>query len=109
MPDWLDSWMTTRAAEPEGQPCPYCERSMVPGTSREPTTEHVYPRVLGGTLSGGNKLIVCLPCNNEKGRMTLPDFLGYLRERGDPRAKIVNELIRSRTEAKVGIRIVGQA
>ena len=58
-----------------GKPCRYCWRPMAL-PDRPPTRDHVWPRSNGGTLNNGNKLIVCKPCNVEKGARSLLDFLG---------------------------------
>jgi 5-methylcytosine-specific restriction endonuclease McrA len=82
-----------------GKPCPYCERTMAIGTLRQPTRDHVIPRAQGRTLTPDNKLIVCRPCNGDKGDRSLRLFYDRLKNYSDPRAPIVGALIRERLAA----------
>jgi HNH endonuclease len=86
-------------AEWHGKPCPYCERTMGIGTLRQPTRDHVIPRSQGRILTPDNKLIVCRPCNGDKGDRSLRLFCERLRNYRDPRAPIVEALIHVRLAA----------
>lgn len=92
MPDYSTVQMISRG---HGEPCPYCGKTMLRGTRRLPTRDHVRPRSTGGTLSKGNCLIVCAPCNGEKGSKSLFEFLEALSGRNDPRAERVRALVHS--------------
>lgn len=83
-------------AEWHGKPCPYCENVMLIGTARPPTRDHVVPKRMGGTLSDRNTLIVCRPCNGDKGDKTLEQFANSLTRRADARAAIVWALVERR-------------
>jgi hypothetical protein len=51
-----------------GSPCPYCGNPMVL-PSAPPTRDHVGKTAKrGGHLVEQNKLVVCAPCNQDKGR-----------------------------------------
>lgn len=76
-----------------GQPCPYCGKLMQVGSKHHPTRDHVRPRRAGGTLGNGNMLMVCLPCNGDKGDMMLREWLRSLIARGDPRALFVQKAL----------------
>lgn len=65
--------------EYHGEPCPYCEKPMLVGTLRRPTRDHALPKSRGGTLCAANRVIVCNPCNNEKGDMTPDEYRRYRR------------------------------
>lgn len=65
-----------------GWPCPYCWETME-GT-RYPTWDHLVPRAVGGPDTDGNKIPVCRPCNERKGSLSLPMFVGKLMAIGDP-------------------------
>lgn len=77
-------------------PCAYCHNEMHVVTERRPTVDHVVPRKLGGTRADANTLIVCAPCNEDKADKTISGWAAELRDRGDPRAKIVEKLIATR-------------
>lgn len=87
---------TLPLAEHHGKDCPYCGEMMLLGSRRRPTREHVIPRHLGGTLSSWNKLIVCDPCNNDKGGKTLLEFARWLCRQRDRRAHRVGAILRMR-------------
>lgn len=72
-----------------GSPCPYCKQPMWSDEGRKPSRDHVYPRRLGGTLAASNCLIVCSPCNGDKGSMTLEQWGHHLTITRDRRAQIV--------------------
>lgn len=72
--------------------CPYCGVKMSRGTFR-PTRDHLHPRSKGGILDPGNKVIVCLPCNQAKGDLTIHEFLAALTYYRDPRARHVRRFI----------------
>lgn len=72
-----------------GTRCPYCDRPM-DGAKRRPTRDHVHrPKADGGTLTDGNRLIVCHECNVNKGSASLDLFHANLVSARDPRAKYV--------------------
>lgn len=75
----------------DGKPCPYCSHIMG-SRKRPPTRDHVRPKRAGGTLAPGNVLIVCGPCNNDKGDMMLLEFAVWLEKRGDKRAALVRKI-----------------
>ena len=79
-------------AEHHGTPCPYCGLTMLIGTYRQPTKDHVRPKRAGGYLNNGNKLIVCKPCNGDKKDMMLSEFLAWLESKNDPRADFVRRI-----------------
>ena len=80
-------------SEYNGRPCPYCGDQMLIGSAKRPSRDHKLPRSRGGTLTNGNRLIVCAPCNNDKDDMTLEEFARYLSRRCDPRAGLVWNLV----------------
>jgi 5-methylcytosine-specific restriction endonuclease McrA len=80
-----------------GLPCPYCGRPM-----EHPTRSHIRPVRLGGSLTDRNKVIVCEPCNHDKGHHTLTDWARHLRRDGDPRAPIVTAYRAARKAAEKG-------
>jgi 5-methylcytosine-specific restriction endonuclease McrA len=75
-----------------GSNCPYCEESMVIGTRKHPTRDHVRPRRASGTLAPHNSLVVCAPCNVDKSDMMLREFVVWLEKRNDRRADIVRKI-----------------
>lgn len=76
----------------DGTSCPYCSHIMEIGSRRPPTRDHVRPKRAGGTLTPGNVLIVCGPCNNDKGDMMLLEFAAWLEMRNDKRAALVRKI-----------------
>lgn len=78
-----------------GKPCPYCSRTMTIAGRMRASRDHLKPRMNGGHLSRGNFLIVCQACNGDKDCMSLEGFLQALQLKRDPRAAIVNALIRT--------------
>lgn len=77
-----------------GKPCPYCNKDMLIGTSRPPTRDHKVPRSRKDIPRRGvNILVVCGPCNNNKGDKTLEEWARYLMQHGDLRAAFVQNLI----------------
>ena len=48
-----------------------------------PTRTHIRSVRFGGSLTDENKVIVCTPCNNDKGYLTLKDLLRKLRRGGE--------------------------
>lgn len=79
-----------------GRPCPYCRNTMLIGSRRKPTREHLIPKSRGGDLSPDNRLIVCSPCNGDKGDMLIKVWLYWLRKNDDPRAPYVAIVCRAR-------------
>jgi 5-methylcytosine-specific restriction endonuclease McrA len=77
----------------DGKPCPFCGHTMRIGSPRPPSRDHLKPRSRGGTFAKGNKLIVCRPCNHDKGDRTLREWLERLVALEDPRAGLVQNLI----------------
>jgi 5-methylcytosine-specific restriction endonuclease McrA len=67
-----------------GKPCAYCSEPMA-----APTRDHIRPRSKGGTLDPHNKVLVCDPCNTDKGSRTLRSWLYRLQKAGDRRAALV--------------------
>jgi hypothetical protein len=51
-----------------------------------PTRDHVIPKHL---VKGSKVEIVCLDCNQDKGRLTLLEWSAVLEVRGDPRLEHV--------------------
>jgi len=68
-----------------GKPCAYCGDPMA-----APTRDHIRPRSKGGTLEGGNKVLACDPCNQDKGSKSLASWLYRLRKADDQRAVFVS-------------------
>lgn len=68
-----------------------------PGGSRPlgVTREHVVPRIRGGELIPGNRLIVCWGCNQDKANRTLQEWINKLRINGDPRLLLVEAVRKS--------------
>lgn len=58
-----------------------------------PTRDHCVPRSRGGTLSGGNCVILCARCNGDKNDMTITEFHAMLHKAKDFRAKRVGKFI----------------
>lgn len=75
-----------------GKPCPFCGFVMMRGSRRFPTRDHLKPRHAGGTSDPNNCLVVCSPCNGDKGGKTLAQFAAWLERRSDPRAVLVRSL-----------------
>jgi 5-methylcytosine-specific restriction endonuclease McrA len=73
---------------------------MLVDTSSHPTKDHVHPKRLGGTLENGNCLIVCTRCNDDKGGLTLHEFLERLKSQNDPRHDIVLTVWKRTTSAQ---------
>lgn len=88
-----------------GQPCPYCCKTLMVGSRRFPTRDHILPRSRGGKLDDGNRLIVCAPCNNDKAAMTLEEFATWLTHRRDPRAAIVWKLVTLRRYSALNMKL----
>jgi 5-methylcytosine-specific restriction endonuclease McrA len=78
-----------------GLPCPYCTKPML-----KPTRDHIRPVRYGGSLTDQNKVIVCEPCNHDRGHHTLTDWARHLRRDGDPRAATVTAFRAARKAAK---------
>jgi 5-methylcytosine-specific restriction endonuclease McrA len=77
----------------------YCGRPM-----QSPTRDHIRPVIYGGSLTDQNKVIVCEPCNHDKGHHTLTDWARHLRRDGDPRAATVAAYRTARKAAKAAER-----
>jgi 5-methylcytosine-specific restriction endonuclease McrA len=58
-----------------------------------PSRDHIHARSRGGLATEGNRLIVCVPCNWDKGAWSLAAFAAALEAEGDPRAQRVLDLI----------------
>lgn len=91
-----------------GLPCPYCWQIMTARKPRQPTRDHVIPKAQDGPDVAGNILIVCAPCNHEKGNRTLAEWLGVLLFFQDERAPKVAWLLnyiseRLDTEIQAGL------
>ncbi len=71
-----------------GTPCRYCGEPMA-----APTRDHIRPRRKGGRLTVGNKVLVCDPCNTDKGGRSLEAWLYKLERQGDRRAAIVAAIV----------------
>jgi 5-methylcytosine-specific restriction endonuclease McrA len=56
------------------------------GPDRWPTRDHIKPRSKGYRLTADNQAIVCQPCNEAKGSLSLGRFANRLVRAGDPRA-----------------------
>ncbi len=80
----------------DGKPCPYCGSTMMLRSLRAPTRDHKLPqsRAGKGFDHTANIIVVCRPCNGDKGAMTLEEFAGHLARRNDPRAYFVRNLLR---------------
>lgn len=91
---WQGAWSLIHSYN--GKPCPYCGEKMGPGR-KHPTRDHIFPRRLGGTRDHKNILIVCRPCNGDKGGMTLEQFAQWLSDNSDSRASIVWPLVTKET------------
>jgi 5-methylcytosine-specific restriction endonuclease McrA len=66
----------------------------------KPTRDHIRPVRYGGSLTDQNKVIVCEPCNHDRGHHTLTDWARHLRRDGDPRAATVTAFRAARKAAK---------
>ena len=63
-----------------------------------PTKDHVVPRGKGGANSWHNIVIACLRCNNQKGDLSLDDFLLIIAGEGlRPRSKTLGRFAPSET------------
>jgi HNH endonuclease len=80
-----------------GMPCAYCGIKMKNSGKYGVTRDHVEPRSNGNTFALGNKLFVCYKCNQSKKAFTLEQWHRRLHEGCDPRAKLVEEVIRERS------------
>jgi 5-methylcytosine-specific restriction endonuclease McrA len=60
---------------------------------RPPSHDHIKPRSRGHTLAGGNRAVVCVPCNVAKGSRTLSQVLYRLARAGDRRAAQVEAFL----------------
>jgi 5-methylcytosine-specific restriction endonuclease McrA len=78
-----------------GLPCPYCTQPM-----QSPTRDHIRPVHFGGSLTDQNKVIVCEPCNRDKGPWTLKEWIRILQRDGDPREPIVRAFRAARKAAE---------
>jgi 5-methylcytosine-specific restriction endonuclease McrA len=58
-----------------------------------PSHDHIRPRRKGGRLTAGNKVLVCHPCNTNKGGRSPEAWLYKLERDGDRRAAIVAAII----------------
>src|SRR6185312_4198211 len=56
--------------------CPYCHR---PIDILSLTLDHVVPRSIGGRFCLDNMEAICQACNEQKGQMSAPGFMGLLR------------------------------
>lgn len=74
--------------------CPYCNRIMGHQRwhGRRPTRDHIMPKSRGGPNSPANIIMVCNVCNCDKSDMTIGEFFGWLIERNDFRAPIIETL-----------------
>lgn len=63
------------------------------GPDRWPTRDHIKPRSKGYRLTADNRAIVCQPCNEAKGSLSLQRFANRLARVGDPRALRVEGFI----------------
>lgn len=72
---------------------------MTHGKPRMATWDHVIPLSRQGPDVAGNKLVVCQPCNCDKGSMTLAEWLGALYATEDARARCVGWLLEHIMEA----------
>jgi hypothetical protein len=54
----------------------------------------------GGSLTDQNKVIVCTPCRDDKGYLTIKDWLRKLRRENDPREPIVKAFRAARKAAE---------
>jgi 5-methylcytosine-specific restriction endonuclease McrA len=79
-----------------GRSCLYCGFEMLRGHPSRPTREHIVPKSKGGDLNPENRLVVCAPCNGDKGDLTLENWAHKLTRRGDPRASLVWEIVHAR-------------
>jgi 5-methylcytosine-specific restriction endonuclease McrA len=78
-----------------GLPCPYCGRPM-----ENPIRTHIRSVRYGGSLTDDNKVIVCTPCDNDKGHLTLKDWLRKLHRENDSREPIVKAFRAARKAAE---------
>lgn len=94
---------STPLAKWHGKDCPYCRRKMEIGGHRNPTRDHIHPRSRGGRLSDTNRLIVCSPCNGDKGDMTLEQWATRLTKGADERAGIIWNLVERHHPARAAV------
>lgn len=73
-----------------GKACPYCGEAM--NETHKPTRDHIQPKSRGGSDAPSNLLIVCEPCNQDKGCLTIGEWFGVILRDGDPRADYVGKL-----------------
>jgi hypothetical protein len=57
--------------------------------TRKPSRDRIIPGCRDGTYAPENVMIVCAPCNADRGRWTLAGFAAALEAEGDQRAKHV--------------------
>ena len=67
--------MQTIKKQFSGKHCCYCGK---PLSRTDFSREHVLPKSRGGSNKKVNKLPCCKPCNNEKGAMTLDEYMNWL-------------------------------
>jgi 5-methylcytosine-specific restriction endonuclease McrA len=78
-----------------GLPCPYCGNPM-----EQPIRSHIRSVRFGGSLTDDNKVVVCRSCHDDKGYLTLKDWLRKLRRENDPREPIVKAFRAARKAAE---------
>jgi hypothetical protein len=66
-----------------------------------PTRSHIRSVRYGGSLTDANKVIVCTPCHESKGYLTIKDWLRKLRRENDSREPIVKAFRAARKAADV--------
>lgn len=66
-----------------GRLCPYCEKPMNGNRNgrHAASIDHRTPRSRGGSNDGRNKLVACRRCNEDKGSLTVEEYLLVRRGR----------------------------
>lgn len=73
----------------KNHPCPFCGYTMTDELASQPTVDHVLPRSRNGNLIGSGKLVTCWTCNQDRGDLTVREWLDLLIVGGDDRAGYV--------------------
>lgn len=66
------------ARKKNGKKCWYCGKKITP---KNYSLDHKIPRVKGGNDSKYNKVVACIPCNQDKSNMTVGEYRAVIAYR----------------------------